>query len=166
MEEWRPVLGYEGFYEVSSEGRVRACFRRARARTLNPDLILKQGLDRGYLQVRLRRCCEPGHTLKVHLLVAAAFLGRCPAGLQVNHKSGIKADNRQSNLEYVTPKQNIAHAYALGLRRSLKLTEADVLKIRHLCSGGLRHHEVAARFGVVRSMVSQIVRREVWAHVA
>lgn len=54
-------------------------------------------------------------TLRVHLLVAAAFMGPTPNGLEVNHIDGVKANCATSNLEFVTHSANMKHAYALGL---------------------------------------------------
>jgi hypothetical protein len=53
----------------------------------------------------------------VHRIVAAAFIGPCPDGLEINHKNGIKLDNRAENLEYTTRSANMKHAYDSGLRR-------------------------------------------------
>ena len=106
-ETWRPVVGYEDWYSVSDHGRVKGRGRDW-SHTATPRYILKPSPDsKGYPMVTL---CHPRSTRKTHRLVAAAFIGPCPPGLQVNHKNGVKADNRPSNLEYVTPKENIRHA--------------------------------------------------------
>ena len=110
QEEWRPVIN--GTYEVSSEGRVRRA-RDGRPRSLK--------LDRDGYPIFLVKSNGGGwHEFRVHRLVAMAFLGSCPPGLQVNHKSGVKTDNRVANLEYVTPKENAQHASRLGLLRRHK----------------------------------------------
>jgi hypothetical protein len=105
VEEWRPVVGYEGLYEVSNLGRVQ---RGDRLRKLSPN-------DYGYIVVQLWRDGQYRQFL-VHVLVAAAFLGPCPDGYEVNHKHGDKADNRASELEYMTRSDNNKHAYTTGLR--------------------------------------------------
>lgn len=118
-ERWLPIKGYEGIYEVSDQGRVRGldridnCGKRVNGR------VMALGLDgRGYLQVRLCKYGVP-ITKRVHKLIATAFLGESN-GLQVNHKNGIKKDNRLSNLEYVTGSENQIHAFKNGLNKNIK----------------------------------------------
>jgi hypothetical protein len=93
-EEWRPVVGFPD-YEVSSLGRVRSYKQRA-------PRILRHGSNRcGYAQVRL---CIQGilHTRTVHTLVAEAFHGPRPEGLEVRHLDGTRTNNQASNLTYAT----------------------------------------------------------------
>ena len=103
-ENWKPVKGFEEFYEVSSLGRVRSlCFLGYRRKAPK---ILKPCKDRGgYLMVNL---CKNGKliTKKVHRLVAEAFLPN-PLNLpQINHRNELKDDNRLENLEWCTAKYN------------------------------------------------------------
>lgn len=108
LERWRPVVGFEGLYEVSEQGRVR---REGRT-----DHNMKAHPSRGYLAVQLWRFGKPSMCL-VHCLVAEAFLGLRPDGHEVNHKNGHKHDNKLVNLEYVTRSGNLEHAYRTGLRQ-------------------------------------------------
>lgn len=126
--EWRPVVGFEGLYEVSSEGHVRRVGPTKGARVgrcLNPT----HGGRGPYYFVTLRRNGR-SHSPVVHRLVAAAFIGPCPDGHEVNHKDGTKRNNRVENLEYVTRSQNTKHAHDMGLfpssraKRALKALEA------------------------------------------
>lgn len=113
--EWKEVLG--GRYRVSSEGQVEGVrWRRLRK------LVLGR---RGYLYVTTPTPGGGWKAFKVHLLVAEAFLGPRPTGFQVNHKNGDKLDNQVENLEYVTPKQNVRHAYSLGHHRWRAKWEAE-----------------------------------------
>ncbi len=118
LEEWRPVVGYEGWYSVSNLGRVRrekgGCGTRA-GKILNTQCPSSSG----YLQVGLstgRSATQ--RSLAVHVLVAETFLGARPDGCGVNHLNGLKTDNRAANLEWATPKQNSEHAVAHGLMPS------------------------------------------------
>src|SRR4051794_39324286 len=86
MEDWREIDGYP-LYEISDQGR-------ARRRLKNGYHMLKPlSATNGYPQVCLYADGN-GRRLLIHSLVAAAFLGVRPAGAEVNHKSGVKSDNR------------------------------------------------------------------------
>lgn len=114
-EEWRPVVGYEGWYEVSTEGRVRRVAAGTGTQVNRP---VKPQFDRyGYLYVLLSRYHVPSRKM-VHQLVAAAYIGPRPDGYTVNHEDGNKTNNRPANLTYMTSAENTRHAIALGLRPS------------------------------------------------
>lgn len=170
--EWRPVVGYEGHYEVSKCGRVRSVDRRGvDGRRLRGRPLIGSISNYGYRRVHLS---AEGSTTKhgVHQLVARAFLGPVPEGKQVNHIDGDKLNNRTSNLQYVTSGQNTAHAVANGLRDNsgennhcTQLTESQVLDIRRRCSEGDTQTALAREFGVTQANISRIVRRETWKHI-
>lgn len=98
-EEWRDIPGWEGMYQVSNLGRVRAI----RVKVLNP-----YKTRTGYLVATLWNGAEPTRH-GVHRFVAQAFIPN-PAGKeQVNHINGDKSDNRVENLEWVTSQENNLH---------------------------------------------------------
>lgn len=112
-EEWRPVVGWESFYEVSSLGRVKRV--KAGTRTY-PGRILKQCFNNyGYLHVRLSDQPTRACTYTVHRLVTEAFVGPLPPGMVCNHIDGVKTHNTPCNLEIVTPERNSQHSAELGL---------------------------------------------------
>ena len=101
MEQFKNIKGYEGLYQVSNLGRVKS-LKYGRERLLNA------GLDgKGYLHVNLYRNKKP-QTLKVHKLVAIAFLNHKPCGHKsvVNHKDFNKLNNVIENLEIVSQREN------------------------------------------------------------
>lgn len=112
-EEWRPVVGYEGRYEVSNRGRLRGPHWG----------VVKARNNRGYRAVTLVDSPHGGRkTYSVHRLVMAAFVGPCPVDKQVNHIDGNKSNNYIENLEYVTQTENVRHALALsGGKRAQRL---------------------------------------------
>lgn len=109
-EEWRPVVGYEGAYEISDRGRVRSMDRvrtdtwGRRTRYLGQLLKPRRSGPQGkyYLTVALTN----GAHGKIHVLVAAAFIGPRPDGAQVCHNDGDRFNNQASNLRYATPSEN------------------------------------------------------------
>ncbi|WYV99240.1 HNH endonuclease [Pseudomonas phage vB_PpuM-KoPa-4] len=120
QEIWKPVVGFEGFYEVSSFGNVRSCDRlvkcsRGEKQRLWKGRSLKQTVaaTRGYCQVSLCVCGKPTKVY-VHALVAQAFYE--DRNETVNHIDGNKLNNRADNLEWVSYSYNNSHAFAIGLK--------------------------------------------------
>ena len=106
IEEWRPVVGYEGLYEVSNIGRVRSLDRyvkgKGKSYFLHKGRVLSPGIKtEGYLIVRLQR-----RMFYVHRLVTEAFLPNPDNLPEVNHKDEDKLNNRVDNLEWCTVKYN------------------------------------------------------------
>lgn len=112
MEEiWKEVPGYEGLYEVSSQGRVRSLDRvtcNRRGSFIRKGKILKPRLNHGYKVVDLHSN-KKRRTFRVHQLVAMAFLGHKPDGTQevvVDHINNNKQDNRLENLQLISQREN------------------------------------------------------------
>lgn len=101
-EVWKDIPGYEGLYEASDLGNVRSLNynHTGKTKVMQPSLTRK-----GYLTLCLSKNGKQKQRL-VHTLVITAFRGPIPPGMQVNHLNEIKTDNRLSNLEVCTPKQN------------------------------------------------------------
>jgi hypothetical protein len=115
-EIWKPVVGFEGRYEVSSKGRIKALAREigysdGRKGRLPERLIKGTVLNTGYLCVSFDSKTRK-HT---HTVVAQAFLGVSEYRRTVNHKDGNKANNCVENLEWATYKENNSHARKTGL---------------------------------------------------
>ncbi len=169
LEIWKAIQGWDGLYEVSSLGAVRS---RCRNRWHSSDQfrVLHPRQDgQGYLKVFLHDKNRK-RDRKVHQLVAEAFIGVRPTAADVNHKNGIKSDNRAANLEYVTRAENTKHAYDTGLTlgprgtangRSV-LTEGDVVSIRAMRRNGLTLSWIAEYFGVSVSAVSHVTNGHTW----
>lgn len=120
MEIWKPITGYEGYYEVSDLGRVRRVeslvktgikhsdYRAVKCRVLKPHTKRS-----GYLTVDLSKD-NTVKTISIHKIVALTFIPKEDGKTEVNHKNCNKADNRVVNLEWVTPRENKDHAKANG----------------------------------------------------
>lgn len=103
-EVWKDIKGYESLYQVSNFGRVKSLLS-------DKERILKSSKNtQGYLKVNL---CIDGLSItkKVHRLVCEAFLPNLENKRTVNHKNGIRSDNRLENLEWATDSENNKHAY-------------------------------------------------------
>ena len=107
-EEWREIKETNGRYSVSSEGRVK--------NNITGDIKKATPIAKGYLKVNLHRDGIRVNRL-VHRLVATEFIPNPENKLEVNHKNGIKIDNRVENLEWVTGEENRRHAYETGLQK-------------------------------------------------
>lgn len=180
-ERWAPVPGYEGYYEVSSRGRVRSLARRVPNRhgttTVRRGRVLKASSN-PYPRVVLS---ADGVTVNrtVHSLVAEAFIGpapgevgRGPGQWQVNHRNGVHDDNRAENLEWSTGQGNIDHAVEHGLKargvrvNTAKLTPDDVQAIRREhAEDRTSYSALGRRYGVSDVAIRSIVLRESWKHV-
>lgn len=175
LEIWRPVLGFESLYEVSQLGRIRHVIKIDRHGNPYLGQPRKQLVSSdGYLFVQLY---IPGvakrKSPRVHVLVAHAFLGTKPKGMEINHIDGNKQNNRVENLEYCSHAQNMAHAALHNLLANnqgehncnAKLTDSDVYEIRRFSSLGETNVAIAKRFNVTDVLVSKIVRRKLWSHL-
>lgn len=173
MERWTPAVGYEGYYSVSSEGRVKRtrpeCGTRPR-RFLAP--IRKRD---GYLCVRLYGENRAWETVTIHRLVARSFLGEPPTPKhEVNHKDGRRDNNSVDNLEWVTRSENLTHAIRVlhrtqprGERHGMsRLTEESVREIRRIYAAGEAGQvALAKRFNVTQTTVWRVLNGGGWAHV-
>lgn len=168
-EDWRSIEGWEGFYSVSTLGRIR---RDAPGRNASAGRTLRGTPCKGYV---LAVMCDGARRERrlVHRLVATAFIGECPPGNEVNHLNGVKDDNRRENLEYVTRSENGLHASRVlgkndqrGERNpAATLSAAKVLAIRERLAAGASYRKVAAEFCVSRWTVGDIALHRRWAHL-
>ena len=117
MEKWVPIKGYEGYYEVSSEGNVRSVdrviryknghYQKFKSRTLKPKITMQ-----GYEQVDLSKNNKVKQ-VKVHRLVAENFVSNPYGKPQINHIDGIKLNNNVRNLEWCTAEYNMNYGTAM-----------------------------------------------------
>lgn len=167
-EQWRPVPGFERFYEVSSTGLVWS--RRT-------EQILRGSLVKGYLNVRLTLKRKLFHR-PIHRLVCQAFHGHCPPDKEmVGHLDGNSLNNHANNLAWITRSENTLHSIKHGTYNSLpppptshrgekhpmaKLTLQDVSEIKRRLAAGETRRPIAHDFGVSLTAISGIKTRKYW----
>lgn len=178
VEVWKSVKGYEGLYEVSTFGRVKALSRtytdkNGRVSTIK-ERIMKQSIgNAGYWQTALRRN-GVSSTTNIHRTLAETFVPNPDKKPFVNHIDGNKTNNEISNLEWVTHEENIKHAAKNGLMKkgeSHHGSKLDGDKVRFIRSnvttngGKMSYRELGAMFGVSRHVLQCAVYRRTWTHV-
>ena len=133
MEEiWKDIKGYEGCYQVSSSGRIKSIERIVRGPSGNKKIksrILKEFKNQfGYYMVSLFKNGKHKN-FQVHRLVAHSFILN-PLNLpQVNHIDGNKENNCVDNLEWITNRDNVIHAYKNNLRETIKIDKETLINL-------------------------------------
>ena len=158
--EWADVQGFVGKYRVSADGRVLSMKRKhINERVLKPYLA-----NHGYLLVSLIR----GKWWSIHRLVATAFIPNPENKKTVNHKNGIRHDNRVENLEWATQSENILHSFRELGRKFVNKSGADspnckpVIAIlpsgekKWFAAGSL----AAKELNLSRGMICQVLKKE------
>lgn len=122
--QWKPVVGYEGLYEISENGEVKKTYDSKNQYQIG--YILNPSINRnGYLQLWLyKNGIRKNHN--IHRLVALSFIENTHNKPCINHKDGNKLNNNISNLEWCTYSENNRHAHLLGLN---KITEHNIICI-------------------------------------
>lgn len=174
MEVWKQIEGYENFYEVSNKGRVRSVDRIGihavhKKEFVKKGIILKpEEKSKLYPRVFLSKNNKV-RTEYVHRLVAQAFLKRDKERNHINHKNGIKNDNRIENLEWCTQLENNEHGFKTGLLKHgqesnlSRLSKSDVLEIVRLKNQGVTIKELSEKYKVHKITIRRIFKKESWA---
>ena len=179
MEEWKWIPGYENHYMASTLGRIKSCkkeisiYRKDINREYKSswkEKILKQAYRSDYKKVGLSMRNEIRQPL-VHRVIALTFIPNPENKRTINHKNGIKTDNRAENLEWFTDSENHQHAHLLGLMNpnkgedhyNSKLNEFQIRVIRK-CND-LNKTELGKIFNVIPQNIGCIKSRKTWKHV-
>lgn len=175
-EIWKDIEAYEGLYQVSNLGRVRSYDRVVKHgdhfRKDKGKILAIVFTPEGYPKVTLSVDSKRKH-VKVHRLVAKAFLENSDPTLIVNHKDGVKKNCCVDNLEWVSYSYNVKHALEnkLSMERGethvcAKLKDSDIPLIRKLRTEyGLKLKTIALIFGVHRVTINDIFTGRTWTHI-
>lgn len=161
-ERWKPVVGFEGLYEVSDQGHVR----NRHGRLMRPHCRKEDG----YYTVPLSRA----HKVKrayLHRIVAEAFKGAAPPGHEVAHDDGDKAHNAASNLFWKTRQANADDNVRLGVTpkgetHGMSVFTADTVRLaRRLKADNVSERKIARQCGVSRWTLRDMLSGRTWVHV-
>lgn len=163
MEQFKPIKGYEGRYEISNFGHIKFLYRNGG--------ILKTRVNKiGYERATLLKETVIGY-FSVHRLVAQYFIDN-PHGYDcVGHKDNNRLNNHADNLEWCTHQQN--SSYMVAQRRQAfgeknakaKLKESDVTEIMYLRKTGLTLQAIADNYGVTKQSIHAIIKGESWSYL-
>ena len=175
-ELWHDIVGFEGLYQVSNLGNVKALQRLLPDKRILKEKILKKQVQRdGYVLVGLRKKGKQKFIL-VHRIVATAFIPNPENKKQVNHIDGNKLNNHVENLEWCTASENIKHAYKIGLKNKLfgelnynaKIKKEDVIFIRKNYKPYDRdfsRKKLAEMFNISVATVKKILSNDLWKDI-
>lgn len=164
-EIWKDIKGYEGLYQVSNFGRIRSLTRQVEN---GKGLYVRNGQEMkqaysstGYKIVAL---CKDGKRkmFKVHRLVAIAFIDNPLNKKEVNHIDGNIENNLMENLEWVTHRENIIHAYKTGLVKSVNLNNVNIDKdilINMYTKDGKNISQIASDFNISRDIIRSLLKK-------
>lgn len=159
---WRPCASFPA-YEVSEFGDVRRVNGKARKSAPN---------SAGYACFGLYRDGKAKTVQASHLVMEAFGPPKPFDGAQVCHNDGTRSNDHYSNLRWDSPKGNAADRRIHGTETNgerngqSKLTVDDVIEIRKLSDSGATQPALSEKFGVAQGVISGIVNRKNWAHVA
>lgn len=170
-EIWKPIIGYENKYEISSMGRIRILERigirtgkyKSNSVCRKEQFLAVFSTQKGYKRVCLIINCKAKKYF-LHRLIALHFIPNTYNKPYINHINGVKDDNRLENLEWCTTKENLDHAFITGLRipskgekhYASKKVVCTTLGISFSCVA-----EAAKKIGVGETSIRRVADNEV-----
>jgi hypothetical protein len=180
LEFFKPIIGYEGRYEISNYGIVKSCAKEwlacgnRKVHRKKGDSILCTMIHNDYPRATLTDCNGIKKTYSVHRLVALNFIDNPNNYPIVNHLDSNRSNNYYKNLEWTTYKGNAIHAFENGNRKGRKgesnpqsrYRDRDIRIIRKLAADGFYSQEkIAKMFEDNQSNIGRIILRQRWKHI-
>lgn len=178
-ENWINVIGFEGLYQISNQGRVKS-LQRMRKNTSKSHCAVNERIIFQFISKKEKNAYpsvslwknNKRYQFHIHKLVALHFLKRKPK-VTVNHKDGIKTNNYVYNLEWATYGENNIHAHQTGLMNPVKginvhcakLNEKKVRQIRDMLTRKIPQRKIATIMGVSRGPIQRIAENKGWKHI-
>lgn len=177
IEEWRDIRDLEGYFQVSNLGRIRALDRHIVKvgvnQTIKGRMLKGHKGKNGYIKTNFSKNGVLYYRL-IHRLVAEAFIPNPENKKNVNHKNGIKDDNRLENLEWATDSENSLHAIRTGLTRVRKGEEIYFSKITNrqayfikcmFFRDNMSVTQISKVTGLSGRMIADLVKERTWKHI-
>lgn len=173
LEEWKDVKEFEGYYQISSYGRVKSLarvvpnssVRGTKKSIVKERILIPSKASGGYLKVVFSKGRDFVFHHYVHRLVGDYFIPNEFNLPEINHKDGNKKNNNINNLEWTTRKLNQQHCVTNGLSKAI-LKKDDVLSIRsRYVKGKTLLKDLAKEYGVTFSCIWCVVSRKNWRNV-
>lgn len=176
-EIWKPIIGYEGLYEISNYGDVKSLEKQRKMPQNRGIKIYKETIlklcknNRGYLYVTLR---NNGKSKKftVHRLVALHFIENSNNFLEVMHLDNNPLNNYYLNLKWGTHKDNMSHKVKSNRQikgesvKISKLKNHDIIDIRNTYKNKeLNQYQLASKYNVTQSVIHDIIKFKSWKHI-
>lgn len=156
LEIWKDIEGYEGLYKISNKGNVLSLYGWNGKSYYQREKILVGGISTtGYRTVWLSNGNE-GKRVKVHRLVASAFIPKVEGKNVVNHKDGNPLNNNVENLEWCTQQENVLHAIKTGLTPQLDFSKEELTE---MVNKKMNATEIAEAKGICRATVSHYLKK-------
>ena len=156
-------------YYLDEDGNIYSCKRGWKRRKLNPGVDPRAG---GYRRMQIVLDSGEKVSMFIHRLMALTYLPNPENKEEVNHIDGNKLNNKLSNLEWVTKKENMLHAHKLKLRDNTGegnprkiLSEEEVLEIYEALYDGARNCDMADKYNVDRGTIASIKSKQNWSHI-
>ncbi len=173
-EVWKDIFGWEGYYQASNLGRIRSLDRRDKngknSSMLYRGKLLKQRFDSNKRYVTDLSKNNKGRPQQVSRLVALAFHGECPRGMECCHNDGNCQNNREWNLRWDTRENNDRDKIRDGQvpkgenHWNAKNKAKDIIEIRKkYASGKYLQKDLATKYGLNVAYISQIINGHRWS---